>query len=1126
MNRIPMPTILDEFSLPKAGTFNKVEFEPSVDQGLGESILKILKSFNIEGKIVGTETGPIVTSVYFAPASGVRVSSVEERADDLQIRLGVPSLKISMAAEKRAVAIEIPNTKPCKIQFGNVFHSDCSHMQLPAALGVDTKGNSVYLDITKTPHMLIAGQTGSGKSVCLNSIIVSLALNCRPADLQFLLIDPKRVEFFPYEKMHNLVSGHVIKDVDEALQSLMWLVQEMEARNVILEKCRCRNIKDFKRKLNLGQIEDMPIPFTQDMPYIVAVVDEYADLMMRSPKELVDCIMKLAQKARNVGIHLILATQRPSTKIISGDIKANIPARIALKTATAVDSSTILGFGGAEKLLGKGDMLLSTDGPVKRIHGCYISDEEIEKAISLLPTRDMFHFNRKDLFLTDFELFWNERFKERPTWGEINAVSKAALEHINDYLENKEIEVNQGIAKEELTNIWQELEKAVKNEELCELIAKRFLPQTPIAESEFTKLVIYTNFYFKDSEAIHPFMKFILEKAVKESDKTALMTVKHFSSSACYDRNILQKEIKTMCDNNEMSKEFIYEHFADFKSVIVDWAKEGDEKAETILFENYKDFVKHNSNFDNSIVTIVDKKIKTGNYDEKIIDIVYEYFETFNTTIVDWVKNGDKRAQNFFLENYKQILHLNDYTTNPLSYDSDEDYFTFTGLSDSVIEDALIICTKDGDERAKDIVYSYPLSYNFIDILFKWAGNNDERAQKIIIDCYENPKPKNKTVALFFSETIIVPTVPKRNPKIDDFASIFVRHAAHNIYDKSLDRKPNIWAINFVCSHLDIFKQSIINLFEKASSWSYNIVAHFVNSIIQLANEDNNDAFEIAQYLTGKEIFSNYLQTGDKNIIKQFLIYKYWPRNSPCKANCIYFIQNEGKDTIITWAKKVPEAIEFIYAEYYDFRKKINVNEFVIEFAKNGNNTAIEIVCENNKKEEFEDCLIELIKQGNKTAIYKCRSNIKFKDCLIKLAMQGNETAKSAIYDLFKRYFFIKDNYDFDENDKNEFTNCYDFAMVVTHWALNGKNDDCAKTIIYEHYKTFDFEKILVKMALTGDHKAREVIYKHELSFKDCIVELANTDERAKEIVRKNSYNIWRDLRSTKKFVDLFFPQK
>ena len=151
---------------------------------------------------------------------------------------------------------------------------------------------------------------------------------------------------------------------------------------------------------------------------------------------------------------------------------------------------------------------------------------------------------------------------------------------------------------------------------------------------------------------------------------------------------------------------------------------------------------------------------------------------------------------------------------------------------------------------------------------------------------------------------------------------------------------------------------------------------------------------------------------------------------------------------------------------------------------------------------------------------------LKFKDCLIKLAMQGNETAKSAIYDLFKRYFFIKDNYDFDENDKKEFTNCYDFAMVVTHWALNGKNDDCAKTIIYEHYKSFDFEKILVKMALAGDHKAREVIYKHELSFKDCIVELANTDERAKEIVRKNSYNIWRDLRSTKKFVDLFFPQK
>ena len=349
-----MSNLLEEVSIANPEKFEQVEFKASIDETLSPKILEVLKSFSIEGRITGVEAGPIVTSVYFDPAPGITISSIEARADDLQIKLGKKSLKISQAPEKQAIAIEVPNQQSCKIPFGNIFHSNHKGIELPAALGVDTKGNPIYLDITKTPHLLIAGQTGSGKSVCLNSIIASLALNCLPTDLQFLLIDPKRVEFLPYENMPNLISRHVIKDVDEAILSLKWLVQEMEFRNTILEKCRCKNIKDFKRKLNHGLIKGMPISYTQNIPYIVAIIDEFSDLMMHSSKETTNYIMLLAQKARSVGIHLILATQRPSTKIISGDIKANFPTRIALKTATATDSTTILGFGGAEKLLGHG----------------------------------------------------------------------------------------------------------------------------------------------------------------------------------------------------------------------------------------------------------------------------------------------------------------------------------------------------------------------------------------------------------------------------------------------------------------------------------------------------------------------------------------------------------------------------------------------------------------------------------------------------------------------------------------------------------------------------------------------------------------------------------------------------
>ena len=558
-----MSAILDELLIAETRTFKQVEFKTSIDESLGPTILNVLKSFGIEGKIVGVDAGPKVTSVYFDPAPGYTISSIEARSDDLQVRLGKTSLKIIMAPEKKAIAIEVPNQDPNEepniIPFGNVFHSNHAKMSLPAALGVDTKGKPIYLDIAKTPHLLIAGQTGSGKSSCLNSIIASLILNCRPVDLQFLLIDPKRVGFKPYKKLHNLISGDIITDINKAILALEWLVQEMETRNTLIDECGCEDIKEFKNKLNFGQLDGVSLSKAHDMPYIVAVIDEYQELMSQSSKKVEGIIQRLAQRARNVGIHLILATQRPSIKVISGDIKANLPTRIALKTSSAKDSETILGKGGAEKLLPRqGDMLLSINDEPKRIHGCYISKEEIEKIIPQLPSKDLFYFNREDIFSTDFQTYLDNSSKDCPTWGEINAVCKAILENLGDYLDEKELSIKLGLGNEELSIVWQQLNDARNNPEICELIFKHYIQRSAFAESQFIKFIIFTNFYFEDSKGDYPFLKYILEKAIKEEDETAFKSAQHFCNSACYNTKIAKDELDKLGNQEtENSKKYL-----------------------------------------------------------------------------------------------------------------------------------------------------------------------------------------------------------------------------------------------------------------------------------------------------------------------------------------------------------------------------------------------------------------------------------------------------------------------------------------------------------------------------------------------------------------------------------------
>ncbi len=633
-----MSAILDELLIAETGTFKQTEFKNSIDETLRTKIPEILKSFSIEGHIVDIEAGPKVTSVYYDLAPGFSIKAIEAKSDDLQVKLGKSSLSISKAPEKNAWAIEVPNSESNSIPFGNVFHSNHIGMSLPAALGVDTKGRPVYLDVAKTPHMLIAGQTGSGKSVCLYSIITSLALNCPPTDLQFLLIDPKRVGFRRYRKLHNLISGNIITGVEEAILALKWLVQEMEARNSIIDECGCEDIKEFKHKLNLGQIDEMPLTKTTDMPYIVAVIDEYADLMMQSSKELEDIICRLAQKARNVGIHLILATQRPSTKIISGDIKGNLPTRIALKTATSTDSQTILGGGGAEKLLGEGDMLLLKDGNLKRIHGCYISKEEIEKIIPQLPSKDLFYFNQEDIFTTDFQTYLDNSSKERPTWGEINAVCKVILDNLDDYLDEKELSIKLGLGNEELSIIWQQLREARNNPETCKLIFEHYIKNSAFAESQFINYIIYTNFYFEDRKGNFPFLKYILGKAIKEENEIAFKSAQHFCDSSRYNTKPAIEELDKLGNpGTENSKN----HLA-LKKVATAQAssakskhteqKSKDEKKNSSTSFSHSNATNNSTNFSTS-----DSLTRIENiYIKKALEAFYEKGET--TQAFEWLE--------------------------------------------------------------------------------------------------------------------------------------------------------------------------------------------------------------------------------------------------------------------------------------------------------------------------------------------------------------------------------------------------------------------------------------------------------------------------------------------------------
>lgn len=346
----------------------------------GDRLVEALSHFQIKASILSIVQGPAVTQFELTVAQGVKVSKIRNLADDLKLALAARDIRIQAPIPgKSSIGIEIPNRTSRPVRISEVIGSpqfEDSTSPLEAALGLDLTGKPVTLDLRTMPHGLIAGATGSGKSVCINSILVSLLFKSSPQDLKLLLIDPKMVELAPYNHIPHLISP-VITDVKAATASLKWAVSEMERRYQLFAHTGARDISKYNKMVKEKG------DHAQHLPYILIVIDELADLMMMSPSDVEDAICRIAQKARACGIHLMIATQRPSVDVITGLIKSNVPTRIAFSVSSQVDSRTILDSQGAERLLGRGDMLYLGNGmsAPSRIQGTFVTDEEIEEVI-------------------------------------------------------------------------------------------------------------------------------------------------------------------------------------------------------------------------------------------------------------------------------------------------------------------------------------------------------------------------------------------------------------------------------------------------------------------------------------------------------------------------------------------------------------------------------------------------------------------------------------------------------------------------------------------------------------------------------------------------------------------------
>jgi S-DNA-T family DNA segregation ATPase FtsK/SpoIIIE len=407
--RPPKPAAgADGYTLPSVDllTVYDPSARPAKEELLSNSALleSKLSDFGVEGKITQVHPGPVVTMYEFEPAPGVKINRVVSLADDLALAQKAQSMRVSPIPGKAAIGIEVPNKLREIVSFREIVSSEKfgkSHSKITLALGKDIFGSPVVADLAKMPHLLVAGATGAGKSVSINSMVMSIIYKASPSEVKMLMIDPKLLELSMYEGIPHLISP-VITNPRKAAEALRKMVIEMERRYRLLAEKGARNIDSFNRLA----------PDGERLPYIVIFIDELADLMFASSNEVEDAITRLAQMARAAGIHLIIATQRPSVDVITGLIKANFPARISFQVFSKIDSRTILDMQGAEQLLGKGDMLLMLPGSrIMRVHGALVTEAEIGEATSFIKSQGT----------PDFSIFEEIPIEQPPSEGEDTA---------------------------------------------------------------------------------------------------------------------------------------------------------------------------------------------------------------------------------------------------------------------------------------------------------------------------------------------------------------------------------------------------------------------------------------------------------------------------------------------------------------------------------------------------------------------------------------------------------------------------------------------------------------------------------------------------------------------------------
>lgn len=403
-NNLSEPSNTSDYVFPSLDFLNQPRATNNVDvsgelRANADCLVDTLKSFGVETRIVDICRGPSVTRYELQPSAGVKISKITNLTDDISLNLAAGGVRIEAPIpNKAAVGIEVPNKKKDMVSLREIVSSEefsKSKSFLSFALGKDIAGNVKIADISKMPHILIAGATGSGKSVCINSMIVSLLYKSSPEQIKLLMIDPKVVELGVYNGIPHLLVP-VVTDPKKAAGALGWAVTEMLNRYKIFAETGVRDLKNYNRLVKSGKVNSEGEPYL-NMPQIVIIIDELADLMMVASREVEDYICRLAQMARAAGMHLVIATQRPSVDVITGVIKANIPSRIAFTVSSQVDSRTIIDSSGAEKLLGKGDMLycpMDQQKPV-RVQGCFVSDEEVENVVEFIKSNDQVEYSNE-----------------------------------------------------------------------------------------------------------------------------------------------------------------------------------------------------------------------------------------------------------------------------------------------------------------------------------------------------------------------------------------------------------------------------------------------------------------------------------------------------------------------------------------------------------------------------------------------------------------------------------------------------------------------------------------------------------------------------------------------------------